>query len=106
MNGRQCAKFCCIILGISSVIFLGLILHCREPTIGKNNKPEEKKKMLFMNLGTTHSMPVISTAFDEDFFDEPVIESDRIESPCKRKCSKMNKKMSYFFLFDFFKNAI
>ena len=35
MNGRQCAKFCCIILALSSVIFLGLILHCREPTIGK-----------------------------------------------------------------------
>ncbi|CAF1169312.1 unnamed protein product [Adineta steineri] len=69
MNGRQCAKFCCIILAISSVIFLGLMLHCREPTIG-----------------TTHSMSVISTAFDEDFFDEPLIESDRIESPCKRKC--------------------
>ena len=33
-------------------------------------------------------MPVISTAFDDDFFDEPVIQSDRIESPCKRKCSK------------------
>jgi len=37
MNGRQCAKFCCIILAISSVIFLGLTLHCREPTIGKKN---------------------------------------------------------------------
>jgi hypothetical protein len=36
MNGRQCAKFCCIILALSSVIFLGLILHCREPTIGKH----------------------------------------------------------------------
>jgi len=35
MNGRQCAKFCCIILAISSVIFLGLMLHCREPTIGR-----------------------------------------------------------------------
>ncbi|CAF1153423.1 unnamed protein product [Rotaria sp. Silwood1] len=69
MNGRQCAKFCCIILAISSVIFLGLMLHCREPTIG-----------------TTHSMPVISTAFDTDFFDEPLIEADRNESPCKRKC--------------------
>jgi ABC-type glycerol-3-phosphate transport system permease component len=34
MNGRQCAKFCCIILATSSVIFLGLMLHCREPTIG------------------------------------------------------------------------
>jgi len=34
MNGRQCAKFCCIVLAISSVIFLGLMLHCREPTIG------------------------------------------------------------------------
>ncbi|CAF3587020.1 unnamed protein product [Rotaria socialis] len=69
MNGRQCAKFCCIILALSSVIFLGLMLHCREPTIG-----------------TTHSMPVISTAFDPDFFDEPLIESDKNESPCKRKC--------------------
>ncbi|CAF1371214.1 unnamed protein product [Rotaria sordida] len=69
MNGRQCAKFCCIILATSSVIFLGLMLHCREPTIG-----------------TTHSMPVISTAFDTDFFNEPLIESDRNESPCKRKC--------------------
>ncbi len=37
MNGRQCAKFCCIVLAISSVIFLGLMLHCREPTIGKIN---------------------------------------------------------------------
>jgi hypothetical protein len=35
MNGRQCAKFCCIILAVSSVIFLGLMLHCREPTIGR-----------------------------------------------------------------------
>ena len=33
-------------------------------------------------------MPVISTAFDEDYFDEPVIEADRVESPCKRKCRK------------------
>ncbi|CAF4946202.1 unnamed protein product [Rotaria sp. Silwood1] len=69
MNGRQCAKFCCIILAISSVIFLGLLLHCREPTIG-----------------TTHSMPVISTAFDDDTFDEFALESDRVESPCKREC--------------------
>ncbi|CAF0922566.1 unnamed protein product [Rotaria sordida] len=69
MNGRQCAKFCCIILATSSVIFLGLLLHCREPTIG-----------------TTHSMPVILTAFDDDFFDEPILESDRAESLCKRKC--------------------
>ena len=38
-------------------------------------------------LGTTHSMPVLLTAFDEDFFNEPVIDSDRIESPCKQKCS-------------------
>jgi hypothetical protein len=37
MNGRQCAKFCCIILAVSSVIFLGLMLHCREPTIGRMN---------------------------------------------------------------------
>ncbi len=41
-------------------------------------------------VGTTHSMSVISTAFDNDFFDEPLTESDRIESPCKRKCSKKN----------------
>jgi hypothetical protein len=40
-------------------------------------------------------MPVISTAFDQDFFDEPLIESDRIESPCKRKC---RKNENYFFL--------
>jgi len=45
-------------------------------------------------VGTTHSMSVISTAFDNDFFDEPLIESDRIESPCKRKCSK--KKICLF----------
>ncbi|CAF3217327.1 unnamed protein product [Rotaria socialis] len=69
MNGRQCAKFCCIILAMSSVIFLGLLLHCREPTIG-----------------TSHSMPVISTAFDDDSFDELTAESDRVESPCKRDC--------------------
>lgn len=69
MNGRQCAKFCCIILAMSSVIFLGLILHCREPTID-----------------TSHSLPVISTAFDDDYFDESVIEQEEIESPCKRKC--------------------
>ena len=54
-------------------------------------------------------MPVITTAFDADFFDEPVIESDRIESPCKRKCSKKNFVMfeenNYLFLF-LFKNAI
>ncbi len=31
-------------------------------------------------------MSVISTAFDE-----PLIESDRIESPCKLKCSKKKK---------------
>jgi hypothetical protein len=37
-------------------------------------------------------MPVITTAFDQDFFDEPLIESDRIESPCKRKCSKQQRK--------------
>jgi hypothetical protein len=36
-------------------------------------------------------MPVITTAFDQDFFDEPLIESDRIESPCKRKCRKKIK---------------
>lgn len=35
MNGRQCAKFCCVLLSISSIFFLGLMLHCREPTIGK-----------------------------------------------------------------------
>jgi hypothetical protein len=52
-------------------------------------------------------MPVITTAFDEDFFDEPVIESDRIESPCKRKCSKKNVLYlgSVLILF-LFKNAI
>ncbi len=53
-------------------------------------------------------MPVISTAFDDDFFDESVIETDRIESPCKRKCSKPINKYSEkkkFFLF-FLKNAI
>jgi hypothetical protein len=33
-------------------------------------------------------MPVISTAFDDDYFDESMLETDRIESPCKRKCSK------------------
>ena len=38
MNGRQCAKFACIILALSSVIFLGLMLHCREPTIGRIEK--------------------------------------------------------------------
>jgi len=37
-------------------------------------------------------MPFISTAFDDDFFDESVIETDRIESPCKRKCSKYINK--------------
>ncbi|CAF0734285.1 unnamed protein product [Adineta steineri] len=69
MNGRQCAKFCCIILAMSSVIFLGLILHCREPTIG-----------------TTHSinLPLIQTAFDDDFFDEPVTEF--IDKPCEQTC--------------------
>jgi hypothetical protein len=46
--------------------------------------------MQLIFVGTTHSMSVISTAFDNDFFDEPLIESDRIESPCKRKCSKKN----------------
>jgi hypothetical protein len=56
-------------------------------------------------IGTTHSMPVITTAFDQDFFDEPLIESDRIESPCKRKCSK-KKKDSIKNLFYLFKNAI
>jgi hypothetical protein len=40
MNGRQCAKFCCIVLATSSVIFLGLMLHCREPTIGKKKTKE------------------------------------------------------------------
>ncbi|UJR31627.1 hypothetical protein I4U23_019109 [Adineta vaga] len=69
MNGRQCAKFCCIILACSSVIFLGLMLHCREPTIG-----------------TTHSMPVISTPFDDDFFDEPVIQADLVDKPCEQTC--------------------
>lgn len=33
-------------------------------------------------------MPVLTTAFDQDFFQEPLIEYDQIESPCKRKCSK------------------
>ena len=66
MNGRQCAKFSCIVLAISSVFFLGLMLHCREPTIG-----------------TTHSMPVLFSTFDD-----PVTESDRAESPCKRQCRK------------------
>ena len=42
MNGRQCAKFCCIILSISSVFFLGLMLHCREPTIGRMHAFEER----------------------------------------------------------------
>ena len=66
MNGRQCAKFSCMVLAISSVFFLGLMLHCREPTIG-----------------TTHSIPVLFTTFDE-----PVTEPDRAESPCKRQCRK------------------
>jgi hypothetical protein len=44
MNGRQCAKFCCIILAMSSVIFLGLILHCREPTIGKKNDERKRRR--------------------------------------------------------------
>ncbi len=44
-------------------------------------------------------MPVISTAFDPDFFDEPLIDSDRIESPCKRKCRKeKRKKNNSFFI--------
>lgn len=74
MNGRQCAKFCSIVLGLSSFFFLGLMLHCREPTIG-----------------TTPSAPVLFTAFDQGFFEEqPLIESDRIESPCKKKCSKQS----------------
>ena len=45
MNGRQCAKFCCIILALSSVIFLGLMLHCREPTIGLNGGRERRSSM-------------------------------------------------------------
>ena len=50
-------------------------------------------------------MPVvISTAFDDDFFDEPVIESDLNESPCKRKCSK--KIISIMFISFSLKNAI
>ena len=92
MNGRQCAKFCCIILSISSVFFLGLMLHCREPTIGLSticaNDTSDDKNVVC--LGTSHAMPVILTAFDADFFEENLIESDRIESPCKRKCRKNN----------------
>jgi hypothetical protein len=42
-------------------------------------------------------MPVISTAFDDDVFDEPALHSDRIESKCKRKCSKiLNLKINFF----------
>ncbi len=51
-------------------------------------------KINFFFVGTTHSMPVITTAFDTDFFDESLMESDRIESPCKRKCRK--EKTLYF----------
>jgi hypothetical protein len=91
MDGRQCAKFSCIILGLSSVFFLGLMLHCREPTIGREvSYSISNLSMALYNIGTTHSMPVIFTAFDDGFFDEPVIESDRIESPCKRKCRETN----------------
>jgi len=37
---------------------------------------------------TSHSLPIISTPFDDDFFDESVIEQEEIiESPCKRRCS-------------------
>ncbi len=47
-------------------------------------------------------MSVISTAFDPDFFDESLMESDRIESSCKRKCSKKNHetKMKDIYLID------
>jgi hypothetical protein len=41
-------------------------------------------------------MPVISTAFDDDLFDDSMIElDDRIESPCKRKCSKEKKTKDF-----------
>ncbi len=59
--------------------------------------------MSFFFKCTTHSMPVIQTAFDDDFFDEPEIESDRIESPCKRKCSKnINEYFQIKYSFVFF----
>ena len=87
MNGRQCAKFCCIILAISAVIFLGLMLHCREPTIGKYKHDIHDMVDLLIFSGTTHSMPVISTPFDDDFYDEPVIQADFIDKPCEKTCS-------------------
>src|SRR5579871_4827088 len=52
-------------------------------------------------------MPVISTAFDDDFFDEPVIEADRSQSPCKKKCSKNTTTKKYILLkiFVYFKEC-
>lgn len=40
-------------------------------------------------------MPVITTAFDQDFFEEPLTDTDRSESPCKRKCRK-RERFEYF----------
>ena len=89
MNGKQCAKFCCIVLGVSSVFFLGLMLHCREPTIGKITMILRNDLFEWLIVaGTSHSMPMLTTAFDQDFFEESTLEFDQIESPCKRKCSK------------------
>ena len=37
-------------------------------------------------------MPAILSAFEDDFYDDSVIEPEQIESPCKRECSKIEKK--------------
>lgn len=39
-------------------------------------------------------MPVVTTAFDRDFFAESTLEFDQIESPCKLKCSKNRSEYS------------
>ncbi|CAF0752480.1 unnamed protein product [Didymodactylos carnosus] len=70
-DGRKCAKFCCLILTFSSVIFLGLLLHCREPTIG-----------------TDHSTIIFSSAFSSDEpGDSPLLLPEVEETQCKKKCN-------------------
>ncbi|CAF0884064.1 unnamed protein product [Didymodactylos carnosus] len=70
-DGRKCAKFCCLVLAMSSVIFLGLLLHCREPVIG-----------------TDHVMTIFSSAFSSDeSTDSPLLLPEVEETQCKKKCN-------------------
>lgn len=46
-------------------------------------------------------MPAILSAFEDDFYDDSVIEPEQIESPCKRECSKIKNGHVRSFLLSF-----